>query len=253
MKPINSQSTFAPRAFIAAGAMLATLVTTAVAQDASSPLPPPGAASTDSSLTPTGTPYGTPGATNTSGMPSRDSNSNTVAPATASPTLPASGASNTPASAMPDNRSGVLADSSVLNRSDRNFVMKAAKSNAHEVAISRVAAERATRPDVRAFAQEVIAAHQTMDTGLSRLAASKSVTLDPVDADITRKWSDKKAEDFDEDYVKEMVKAHKDSVDLYEENARDAKDTGVATFAREQIATLNAHLRKAQDLEKALD
>lgn len=250
---IHTQSSFAPRAIIVVGALLASLGTS-IAQDASAPLPPPSARVTDPSLSDPKA-----GATNTSNNPSRDRNTNTAAPMTPSSTLPASGASNTVSGARPDSdrspmASGVNVNANAsLNRGDRNFVTEAAKANAHEIAISRVAAERATRPEVRAFAQEILAAHQTADTGLSRLASNKAVTLDPVDADITKKWSDKKGDDLDEDYVKEMVSAHKKAVDRYEEAARDAKDTEIATFAREQIATLNAHLRKAQDLEKIVD
>ncbi len=153
----------------------------------------------------------------------------------------------TPKSSPPDN------SNTMLQRGDKNFVTKAAKANAEEIDIAKVAADRAVRPEVRSFAQMLASDHDTLGSRLARLASTKNVMLEPIDADMVKKWSEKKASEFDKDYVKEMVSAHKKAVSLYEDAAKDAKDPDVAAFARKQLDTLNAHLRKAQELEKLLD
>lgn len=143
---------------------------------------------------------------------------------------------------------------STLTRADNRFVVKAGKTNSEEQAIARVAATRATSPEVRAFAGEVAAAHDAIANGIARLAAAKTISLDPVAADqVSRQWNDKKTADFDRDFLKETVRAHKDALDLYEEAARDGRDTDIATFAREQVTGLKDRLNKAEQLRKSVE
>jgi putative membrane protein len=143
---------------------------------------------------------------------------------------------------------------SSLTRADTRFVVKAGKTNSEELAIARVAVTRATSPDVRAFATEVVAAHDAIANGIARLAAAKTISLDPVAADqVSRQWNDKKAADFDRDFLKETTTAHKGALDLYEEAARDGRDSDIATFAREQVTGLKDRLNKAEQLRKIFD
>ncbi len=160
---------------------------------------------------------------------------------------------NKPEAANPKPDTAADDVNAMLNRGDRSFVQKAAKANTEEVAISRIATERAVRSEVRSLAQELLTLHQALDTSLARLATSKGVALEPATEDAAKKWSDKRPSDFDEDYVKEMVSAHRRAVSLFEDAARDAKDPEVAAFAREQLATLNEHLRKAEQIKKVVD
>ena len=142
---------------------------------------------------------------------------------------------------------------SMLNASDRTFLSKAARINVEDVGISRFATERAVRPEVRAFAAEFLAAHGSIDAEISRLASAKSTKLGEVSFVDAKKWAEKKPTSFDKEYMKLIVANQKKAVGLYEEAAREAKDLDVAAFARNQLATLNGHLRKAEDLKKIVD
>lgn len=135
-------------------------------------------------------------------------------------------------------------------RGDRRFVEKIGKLGMEEVALSKIAAERTTRADVRAFAQELVATHEKVNLEITQLAATKGITLPMNHQPNTQKWTKKDADDFDEDYLEKMIDAHKESVELLEDNARDSKDTELASFARTHLAAMQEHLRKAQDLKK---
>ena len=68
-----------------------------------------------------------------------------------------------------------------LERPDRKFITKTAESTQKEMALAQLAAQRATRPDVRHFSQELVADHQQMSGRLSQLAEQKGVQLESMD------------------------------------------------------------------------
>lgn len=67
-----------------------------------------------------------------------------------------------------------------LKRSDRKFITKTAEHTQKEMALAQLAAQRATRPDVRAFSQELVAEHQQLSSQLGQLAEDKGVQLEPM-------------------------------------------------------------------------
>lgn len=141
--------------------------------------------------------------------------------------------------------------STMLKHGDRSFVEKAAKSNMEEIAISRVAAERATNPQVRDFAQMMISDHTGSNSELMTLASSKGLTLPTKDIDV-EKWQNRSAKDFDEEYMEKMVSDHKEDVELFEKEGKKGDDMELSTFANKTLPTLQAHLAKAQEIKKAL-
>ena len=66
---------------------------------------------------------------------------------------------NPPAPAVRENRdlNGKTDTATKLSRSDRRFFNQAARLGEKEVALSRIATERATNPQVRALASEMVA------------------------------------------------------------------------------------------------
>lgn len=65
-----------------------------------------------------------------------------------------------------------------LKRSDRRFLSKAAEDNHKEIAISQLAAERASNPEVRSYAQQIASEHRNMSQELVQLAQKKGVELE---------------------------------------------------------------------------
>lgn len=143
-----------------------------------------------------------------------------------------------------------------LPRGDLRFFQKAAKLNEKELMLSRQAAERATNPQVRGFASDMVRAHTTAGEELSTLATRKGARLEKLDAEksreIEKKWAEKKADDFDEDYVEAMVEGHKDMIEVLEDGAK-SEDTQIADFAQKLLPEVKAHHQRAQELEKLVD
>jgi putative membrane protein len=135
-----------------------------------------------------------------------------------------------------------------LKHADSNFLKKAAKSSDEEINISTVAASRTSNPQVRELAQMIANDHQGVGAKLASLAAIKGVQL-PAREMGAPKWEKKDGKDFDKDYLKEMVDAHENAVDIFS-NAAKSDDAEVAAFASQQLPKLQAHLSRAKELLK---
>jgi putative membrane protein len=133
---------------------------------------------------------------------------------------------------------------------DRAFFEKAAKAGMKEVEVSQAVLGRLTNPQVRDFAQMVIADHSTANSQLTALAVSKGVTLPATSMKVGEKWS-KKDGDLDEDYIEEMKEDHEDTVKLFEKAAK-SNDADVAAFAQKTLPTLLHHLEMAKSLKKSV-
>lgn len=140
-----------------------------------------------------------------------------------------------------------------LQRSDRNFFEKAAKSGMAEVAISEGVLDRLAQPTVKDFAQMMVTDHGKANSELEALAGQKSVTLPTKDKsimDLSAKWN-KKAKDADKDYVDQMVDDHEGAVKLFKDAAK-SKDQDIAAFAMKTLPTLEHHLEMAKGLKKSV-
>ena len=141
-----------------------------------------------------------------------------------------------------------LTHAAELDRSDRHFFEKAAKSGQNEVTISQEALAHLTSPSARDFANMVITDHSKVNAELTALAMSKGVTLPPPSEKVAKKWA-KNDKDVDDEYLATMVGEHKDAVDLFEK-ASKSKDPEIAAFAQKYLPTLREHLALAKTDKK---
>lgn len=146
---------------------------------------------------------------------------------------------------------------STLKRGDQRFFEKIARLNEREVALSRQAAERATTPQVRSFANEMVREHSQSGQELGALATRKGARLTPTTAskdamEKEKDWADKKGRDYDKAYLGEMIDAHEDTIDVLQ-NGAESKDPEIAAAAQKMLPKVKAHHERAQALHKAID
>lgn len=148
------------------------------------------------------------------------------------------------------------APASKLSRSDANFMKDAAKAGAAEIESSKLAAQKATDPKVKSFAQQMVDDHTKAAAELKTLAQSKGVEL-PDDPSLMQKGklkalSSADGTKFDQRYAESMgVKAHEDTVKLFQKAANSAKDADVKAYAAKTLPTLQQHLQMARELHGA--
>lgn len=141
-----------------------------------------------------------------------------------------------------------------LSWGDRRFVTKAADGGQDEVQLAQLAAQRATNPDVRSFAQKLVDDHSKVNSELMSLAAQKSVKVD-MDNDKDRAYkrlNKKSGAEFDQEFVEHMIDEHEKAIKLFEKASTDAKDSELRSFAASHVAHLREHLQEAQSLRQTV-
>ena len=136
----------------------------------------------------------------------------------------------------------------MLKHGDKNFVDDTAKSSMEEIAISRIALEKASNPQVKEFAQMMVSDHTGASTELTTLATAKGV-MPPKEPNVER-WMKKSAKDFDGDYMNKMIDDHQEAVRRFEKEAKNGGDPELAAFASKTLPKLQTHLAKAKEIKK---
>lgn len=95
-------------------------------------------------------------------------------------------------------------------KSDSEFVNDVASMNMAEIELSRMAFEKATRPDIKAFAQQLIKDHDMSGNNLRSIVSDQSwpAQLDDKHREIADTLAKKQGADFDRDYLKAVIEGH---------------------------------------------
>jgi putative membrane protein len=97
-------------------------------------------------------------------------------------------------------------------KSDGEFVDDVAVKNMAEIELSRMALEKATPPDIKAFAQKMIEEHGVAGDKLKSVVSASSLAwpaqLDDRNRKIVDELRKEQGADFERDYMKAMVEGH---------------------------------------------
>jgi putative membrane protein len=154
-------------------------------------------------------------------------------------------AANTVANTVSNAASAMTVDS------PDDFMKKAAQGGMAEVEMGKLAASKATDPEVKKFAQMMVDDHSKANEELKGVAAKKSVTLP---ADLGTHQSDlddlkgQSGAEFDKTYVKLMLTDHRRDVDEFQSQADKSADPEVKAFAAKTLPTLKRHLESIQTI-----
>lgn len=147
-------------------------------------------------------------------------------------------------------------ESSTVSSDTRQFMEKAATSGILEVKLGQMAQEKASSSEVKDFGEHMVAGHSQANDKLKSLAQEKGVTLpdsltakQQSDVDKLSKLS---GQEFDQEYMKMMVKDHKKDVQTFEKAAKNLSDPAVQDFASQTLPTLKEHLQEAEDINQQL-
>ncbi len=136
---------------------------------------------------------------------------------------------------------------------DEHFVRHAAWAGMGEIAMSKVAVERAESNDIKQFAQHMIDDHTKANDQLAQIAQSKGLdvpkSLDPVDqAKLDMLQKVPSGREFDRAYIYGQVAMHIEVVLKFRDATQDLKDPQLRQFAVDTYPTLTMHLQEAEKL-----
>ena len=145
----------------------------------------------------------------------------------------------------------------MANSSDAKFMMTAGEGGMAEVALARLALERASSDAVKQYAQRMVDDHTKAGEELMQLASTKGITLpsgpDAKHMALIEKLRQKSGAEFDRMYVKEAgVKAHESMEKLFQKESTAGKDADARAFAAKTLPTVQEHLRMARDMSASM-
>jgi len=146
--------------------------------------------------------------------------------------------------------SAALAGGTTLSPADQQFVLDASKSDATEIAVSKVALKNSHDPQVRKFARQMIADHTKLSHDMAALVAKKGFKPAPSsDSALVGKLQTLKGTAFDQAYVEQIgVEAHQRAVDLFQQQSGSGADAQLKAAAAYALPTIRHHLEMAQQL-----
>jgi len=141
-------------------------------------------------------------------------------------------------------------------RSDTGFVNTVAMDGMAEVELGHLAMQKAKSPEVKQFAQRMVADHSQANAQLKQLASNKNLTL-PAETNAQQKaekdrLSKLSGAEFDREYMSLMSAAHDKAVAAFENEARDGSEADVKTWATKTLPTLKEHQALAKQIAAKL-
>ncbi|MBA3659851.1 MAG: DUF4142 domain-containing protein [Gemmatimonadales bacterium] len=135
-------------------------------------------------------------------------------------------------------------------KADSMFLQEAAMGGKMEVQLGKLAAEKASNPQVKQFGSQMVRDHGKANMKLKAVARQGGMTPpDTLPAEKQQdvdKLSSMSGKDFDTAYIGMMVKAHNEDVQKFTDESHSAKSTAVRQFASQTLPTLKRHQMKVK-------
>ena len=150
----------------------------------------------------------------------------------------------------------VPASTTVLGN-DVDFMARASQFNATEIAMSRIAYQRAQSSDVREFARETINAHRRMSDDLDSMALRRNVSLawtpSPAGSRAVDRLSNLNGWDFDRAYLAQIIADHDAAAALYQSQGSMATDVTLRSSAAGEAVDLRNRRDEAVRLQNDIN
>jgi len=168
-------------------------------------------------------------------------------------TAPSPSQSAQPASSAtaPASKASGNGKAAALSTADRKFMQEAAQGGMAEVQEGQMAAQKANDPEVKKFAEKMVADHSKANDKLKQIASDKGVTL-PTDLPASAQRENAKLSKlsgaaFDREYMKHQVADHKKVVSEFKSATKKTRDPDVKQFAEQTLPVIEEHLQMARN------
>ncbi|MES2392428.1 MAG: DUF4142 domain-containing protein [Acidobacteriota bacterium] len=135
---------------------------------------------------------------------------------------------------------------------DKKFLATVSQGGMNEIKLSELAEQKATAPEVKAFAHKMVVEHKALAASMKPYAdAWKIDGPTGPDADHQAEW-DKlnglSGAEFDKEYMNCMQKDHHDALNLFEKEAATTSDAKFKQTVMKGKSAVAAHTHMADDL-----
>ena len=138
---------------------------------------------------------------------------------------------------------------------DKDFVRSALEGGMAEVEMGKLAAQKGTSDDVKQFGQKMVQDHTQLGDQMKPVAQQLGVRepngLSKKDRSELAKLSSLSGAQFDDAYIKAMVKDHKKDLSDFKQEARNTQNPNVKQVAQQGAQVIDQHLQLAEQMAKA--
>jgi putative membrane protein len=140
---------------------------------------------------------------------------------------------------------------------DSQFMTKAASGGLLEVQLGQQVAQKATTPEAKQFAQQMVTDHTKGNNELKALAAQKNITLPTTLGEDQQKVYDdvlaEKGADLDKKYVSAMLTDHQEDIKEYQGAVTQSSDMDIKAYAQKNLPMLQMHLGMLQKMQPVIE
>jgi putative membrane protein len=137
---------------------------------------------------------------------------------------------------------------------DRMFVGKAMQGSLAEVQLGQLTLQKSNNPQVKEFAQRMIDDHTKLNEQMKPVAQQLGVTVPDQISKGDRKTIAKlqalSGSAYDQAYIKDMVKDHKQDLNEFQMEASSGQDQTAKDAANQGSKVIAQHLQMAQQMAK---
>jgi putative membrane protein len=152
--------------------------------------------------------------------------------------------------------SSTAASAQTLDQQDADFAKEAAIGGRFEVDMGKTAESKGKNQAVKDFGKHMVDDHGKANDKLTAVAKDLKLTLpsalDQKHKDTVDRLSKLSGDQFDREYIAEMVKDHQEDATQFQKEISAGKNAQLKTFATETLPTIQQHLKMAQDIQSKL-
>ena len=139
---------------------------------------------------------------------------------------------------------------------DKQFLAQASQGNYDEIQLGKLAEEKASNPDVKAFGQRMVRDHTRLTENMKQYNDAWNVPEPTALSPDAQKEYDnlqgKSGSDFDKAYIDDMVSDHTKDLKAFTKEVNDTHDAKFKASVEQGKSVVAAHKNMAYDLKKKL-
>ena len=168
------------------------------------------------------------------------------------PSTPSSPGSQTPGSAAPGSDGAAV---TTQQFSDQAFVKKALEGGAAEVELGQLAQQKSQSADVKQFAEKMVQDHTQIGDRMKIIAKNIGVSEpkgpSKKDKQLVAKLSALSGDQFDQEYIKAMLKDHKEDLKEFKDQSEMTQDPNLQKLTQVATTVISHHLEMIQQIAQS--
>ena len=146
-------------------------------------------------------------------------------------------------------------DATTQTMNDKAFVREALQGGMAEVQLGQLASQKGSSEDVKQFGQKMVEDHTKLGTSMSEVAQQVGVKppdgLSKKDKQLLAKLQSLSGPQFDDAYIKAMLKDHKKDESAFKMEAEQAQNPAIRQAAQEGEQVIAGHLQMIEQIAQA--